>query len=81
MASLQPDKKVHSIKVPRLYKVAAGVLKDFKNGSFTIQIQYLIREDLRLYRDPRFNLLTNLLKERLLNRDKFKLIVLPKCFV
>jgi hypothetical protein len=40
MASFQPDKKVHSIKVPRLYKVAAGVLKDFKNGSFSNSVPF-----------------------------------------
>jgi hypothetical protein len=26
------DKKQHSVKVPRLYKVAAGVLQDHLNG-------------------------------------------------
>ena len=32
MSSFGQDKKAHSIKVPRLYKVAAGVLSDFRNG-------------------------------------------------
>ena len=26
------DKRVHSVKVPRLYKVASSVLRDFQNG-------------------------------------------------
>jgi hypothetical protein len=41
MASFQPEKKQHSVKVPRLYKVAASVLRDYQNGSFVILLSYL----------------------------------------
>ena len=29
--------KAHSVKVPRLYKVAAGILKDFDDGKDSIK--------------------------------------------
>ena len=32
------SRKEHSVKVPRLYKVAAGILKAHKNGSYYIQL-------------------------------------------
>ena len=33
----QPTNKPHSVKVPRLYKVAANILKDFDDGKDSIK--------------------------------------------